>query len=493
MRSRKVIIGTKNTYDDWGLILTKADIEYPEVKTDYVDIPKGDGSIDLTEALTGRVNYKNRKGKLEFDLIAPPEERQRILTEMATYLHGRVHEVILPDEPDYAYTARISINDLKTSYLVNKVVLELVANPYRMKPTDTVTEIKLYENLIEEGWDSFRVYGDGENHVKNWNFTETSNWYTNDQRITKEIKNNTLTISNGLGSYSNVHQRLTVEPGSYVFRVKKDEEKSTVKGVMRVISDIEDVFVNIEDEVGEVTFDTEGKASIYFYPQNILGKPIPEGTLVLNWVQVTPVDKQNVIYDRKKTNRLTHVQVWGGNNIVKIFTPIDNIQEVTTDSVYIENLTDNPMSVVKNNPYTREYISGNKHVSLVGKGEAGRNNNMQILAHDASGYLDFMATDPIIVQGKKAPEWLPRYSEIGNKDDPKGLGVHEVYIRKPTVPTIITDKEVVVKHEGSGIEVRLNKGEHLVPDLELQMGDNTLLFRSDPEANIQIRYREGSL
>ena len=52
-----VTIGDKHTFKDWGLICTKIEISDPERKTYYVSIPGRDGDLDLSEALSGEIQY----------------------------------------------------------------------------------------------------------------------------------------------------------------------------------------------------------------------------------------------------------------------------------------------------------------------------------------------------------------------------------------------------------------------------------------------------
>ena len=58
-----ITFGTKNTWDDWHLIpKTRPLVNPPTVKTNYVDIPCGDGVLDLTETLACRPVHNNRNG-----------------------------------------------------------------------------------------------------------------------------------------------------------------------------------------------------------------------------------------------------------------------------------------------------------------------------------------------------------------------------------------------------------------------------------------------
>ena len=58
-----------HTERDWGLKLISIYIPMPDPKTQTVDIPGGDGTIDLTE-INGRPAYEDRDGlELVFDLM----------------------------------------------------------------------------------------------------------------------------------------------------------------------------------------------------------------------------------------------------------------------------------------------------------------------------------------------------------------------------------------------------------------------------------------
>lgn len=139
--SRNIKIGEKKTFDDWGLILTSQNIGVPAPKTNYVDIPYADGSLDLTQALTGEVSYSNRSGSFDFDLIKAPADRQSLINEITNYLHGRVFDLTLPDEPQYLYRSRLSVNSVKTSMILNKLVVSAVSEPYKLKLEDTVQNV----------------------------------------------------------------------------------------------------------------------------------------------------------------------------------------------------------------------------------------------------------------------------------------------------------------------------------------------------------------
>lgn len=57
----------KNTWDDWHLVSTSRPVFNPPAqKVKTIDIPGGDGVIDLSQALTGYPVFQNRTGSFEF-------------------------------------------------------------------------------------------------------------------------------------------------------------------------------------------------------------------------------------------------------------------------------------------------------------------------------------------------------------------------------------------------------------------------------------------
>lgn len=109
---RGVKIGNKHTYWDWGLMLTKPPaISSPEPKMHYVDIPGAHGAMDLTEALTGKVQFKNRKIELEFITMAGREDWSAIYSDILSALHGQMKEIMLDDDPMHYYKGRVTVGD----------------------------------------------------------------------------------------------------------------------------------------------------------------------------------------------------------------------------------------------------------------------------------------------------------------------------------------------------------------------------------------------
>lgn len=133
-----VTFGDKNTWDEWNLMPVKAGkIEFatPEVKTEHVEVPGSDDSLDFTEVLTGYPTYDSRKGSVKFRFFNNGISARSRFNRLKNYLHGRHMKAVIEDEPDYYYIGRFMVGDfepkqgnwgdVEISYVLNAYKLEI--------------------------------------------------------------------------------------------------------------------------------------------------------------------------------------------------------------------------------------------------------------------------------------------------------------------------------------------------------------------------------
>ena len=135
----------KSAYYDWGIVLTKASIPLPSVKTSTVDIKGANGILDLSEVLTGDVCYGNRDIKLTFAMM---EDRDyySTMTDIANYLHGKKVTLKLSNDDEYFYSGRTVISMCEYSYRKSSLVITMSADPFKY----SVTESNAFVNLNNE-------------------------------------------------------------------------------------------------------------------------------------------------------------------------------------------------------------------------------------------------------------------------------------------------------------------------------------------------------
>lgn len=123
-----VIFGDYRSYTDFGLVLEDMDIPPASPKTNYVDIPGGDGSIDLTEAF-GEVKYNDRE--LEFAFSCRKEDFETKKRIVANAIHGKRMRVSTTVDPGYYYQGRVYIDSYETSAVFGRIIVKAIVGPYK--------------------------------------------------------------------------------------------------------------------------------------------------------------------------------------------------------------------------------------------------------------------------------------------------------------------------------------------------------------------------
>lgn len=134
-----ITFGDKNTWDDWHLVpVSRPVFAPPAVKTKIVEIPGGDGVIDLTESLTGYPVYENRTGSFEFivvndtySIVEDHEEWYEVYSKIMGYLHGKKMRAVLEDDKEYYYEGRFSVNSWTSDNNYSTISIDYDVSPYK--------------------------------------------------------------------------------------------------------------------------------------------------------------------------------------------------------------------------------------------------------------------------------------------------------------------------------------------------------------------------
>lgn len=139
--NRLIVDGVDLTIRFQMALLDGYTLSPPEPKTYTVDIPGGDGVIDLTQSLTGDVAYKNRQQTFTF-MVVNPDSFERVKTDVSNFLHGKEFDYQITMDPGYTYHGRFSVTDYSHgmySYpgLVGTFNVSIDADPYKSKGLQT--------------------------------------------------------------------------------------------------------------------------------------------------------------------------------------------------------------------------------------------------------------------------------------------------------------------------------------------------------------------
>lgn len=126
------IFGNRHSVKDYGSIMNYARITTPAVKENYVDIPGGNSSLDLTEAVAG-VTFSDGQIAFKFTFFSE-DDRSRMKND----LHGRRMKIILEREPEYFYDGRLLCRDGEYAGRIFELYIDARIAPYKQERQNTV-------------------------------------------------------------------------------------------------------------------------------------------------------------------------------------------------------------------------------------------------------------------------------------------------------------------------------------------------------------------
>lgn len=142
MEKRKIIFGTYDTAAH-GWTLTGWLLEAAEQKTNYLTKPNGDGSWDLSTALTdGVLRYADRQLSASFECSEGTRmEREAVIREMINALDGEKVTIRLPDDDHHHAVGRLHVvreyNDLAHA----AVSVTATCEPWKYADAETIVEL----------------------------------------------------------------------------------------------------------------------------------------------------------------------------------------------------------------------------------------------------------------------------------------------------------------------------------------------------------------
>ena len=139
-----VKFGDFHSWNDFSLILSEKTIGSPSPKTEVIDIPGGDGVLDLTEFF-GEVKYDNRTLEFVFSTKVPQSEFLDLFSRVQNALHGQKMRIVLDEDAEWYYVGRITVSEWKANKAIGKLTIDCDCQPYKTKNTETVVFVEVTE------------------------------------------------------------------------------------------------------------------------------------------------------------------------------------------------------------------------------------------------------------------------------------------------------------------------------------------------------------
>ena len=217
-----VIINGINTLDEYGLLLcADLKISEPKLKENRIDIPGGDGSLNMSYAPQGIAVYYDREITFTLFKSMGEEERDELVTTLRNAWHGLEVDLILPNDTRHYWHGVISFGDI-SDYNAGKIPVKMTAEPYKHRIQETAIYVNPGNNKnLYPYYDSFEdVSNDEVSYSNSPNLSISVITTTVPKQGTKVLRCITNTdVSNSymyLGAASKNYGQVCLPPGKYV-------------------------------------------------------------------------------------------------------------------------------------------------------------------------------------------------------------------------------------------------------------------------------------
>lgn len=146
MLKRTVLIGEYNTAAHGWTLTAGWKLSDPEQKTNYIEKSGGDGTWDLSTALTdGLPRYRDRSLTATLECSeGTREDRERLIAEMVNRLDGLEWRIVLPDHPEHYLTGRVHVAVNYNDPAHAAVTITATCAPWLYKKEETILTLETH-------------------------------------------------------------------------------------------------------------------------------------------------------------------------------------------------------------------------------------------------------------------------------------------------------------------------------------------------------------
>lgn len=160
-------INGKDLYKDYGLVVGNNDVVgIPKPKKVIIEVPGASKVIDLSEALTGKMEYENRILNFKLGGSRKVDNWHEFLSIFLMDVHGKKVKVVLDSDPHFYYEGRAEIIGFDRTRHLGFIELSIDCSPYKYS---------VYSSIEDWVWDSFCFDTDVIREYMNINVLGTKN------------------------------------------------------------------------------------------------------------------------------------------------------------------------------------------------------------------------------------------------------------------------------------------------------------------------------
>jgi phage-related protein len=146
-----VKIGDKWLEADFGFLFNNKSISPPEPNLIIIEIPGTSDVIDLTESISGDIEYKQRKITIKLESAHGKDSYFTKFSELANYIHGKKMKIIFNKDQGYYWIGRIAVTGAEPQFYGQTITITATVDPYKYE-TQSSMEPWIWDTFsLEDG------------------------------------------------------------------------------------------------------------------------------------------------------------------------------------------------------------------------------------------------------------------------------------------------------------------------------------------------------
>ena len=126
-----VKIGDKWMEADLDFLFNDKSISPPEPNLMIVEIPGTSDVIDMTESISGDIEYKQRKITIKLQSGDGQDSYYSKFSELANYIHGKKMKIVFSKDSGYYWIGRITVTGAEPQFYGQDITITATVDPYK--------------------------------------------------------------------------------------------------------------------------------------------------------------------------------------------------------------------------------------------------------------------------------------------------------------------------------------------------------------------------
>lgn len=151
MSRADVLVNTTSLVELFKIRMLSVNISPPKPKLTQIQIPGTSDFIDLSEAISGDVEYDPRELTVVFEYFGAKESFYAMHSKISNFLHGQKMQIVFSQDSGFYYLGRLLVDDYKWELHGGTLTLSATVDPYKYE-TQSSLEPWLWDTFsFEDG------------------------------------------------------------------------------------------------------------------------------------------------------------------------------------------------------------------------------------------------------------------------------------------------------------------------------------------------------